>query len=59
MPRAARTRAQWLGDHTYAITRAGEGWTASVTVDGKATLLVTEGKFSAAYNECVKHNRVR
>jgi hypothetical protein len=44
---------------TYAITRAGEGWTATVTIDGKATLLVTEGKVSAAYVACVKHNRER
>jgi hypothetical protein len=48
-----------VDSHTYAIKKAGEGWTATVTVDGKATRLVTEGKFSAAYAACVSHNRAR
>jgi hypothetical protein len=30
-----------------------------VTVGSRAEVLVTEGKFSAAYSACVKHNRAR
>ena len=58
--KGGKEQSATVDDHRYAITRAGEGcWTASVTVDGKATLLVTEGKFSQAYGACVSHNRAR
>jgi len=48
-----------LDGHTYTIEQAGEGWTASVTVGKKRTVLVESGTFGKCYGACVAHNRNR
>jgi hypothetical protein len=45
--------------HTYAITKAGDGWKATVTVDGGKAEVLVDGTFAKAYTACVTHNRAR
>ena len=45
-----------VGDRTYAITRAGDGWKATVKKGGKTTVLV-QGTFGRAYTACVADNK--
>jgi hypothetical protein len=42
---------------TYRIDGSGDSWSASVTIDGKTTVLVENAKASAPWPACVKHNR--
>jgi hypothetical protein len=46
------------GDRTYEITRAGDGWKATVKQRGKTTTIVENAKSGkAAWAACVRHSK--
>jgi hypothetical protein len=45
-----------LGDATYEISRAGDGWKATVRKAGKTTVLIEDAKSGkVAWKRCVDH----
>jgi hypothetical protein len=45
-----------LGDATYEISRAGDGWKATVKKGGKTTVLIGDAKTGkVAWKRCVDH----
>jgi hypothetical protein len=46
-----------VGDRVYAIKKAGDGWKATVTVDGGKAETLAEGGFGKAYGACTAHNK--